>query len=104
MTRFVAYLRHHALASTALVCSLLALAGASYADFSLPAGSVGAAQIKNHVIGAQKFNQNVIAASIRAWVVVQWGAGGKLVARASSSRVSVGTGATVADVMWPNMH
>ena len=36
------YLRRHAIAILALICSLLALAGASYATLRLPAGSVGA--------------------------------------------------------------
>ena len=39
--RVVRYLTDHAIASVVLVCSVLALAGSSYAAFSLPPGSVG---------------------------------------------------------------
>ena len=58
MTRTLDYLRRNALAALALVCSLLALAGASYAAFSLPANSVGRAQIKNHSIGSVKLTSD----------------------------------------------
>ena len=83
-TSTLAYLRHHAIAITALVCSLLALAGASYAALDLPNGSVGARQIKNHVIAPVKLDPRLIAATVRSWVIVQW-QGGRLVAQASSS-------------------
>ena len=46
MTRTLDYLRRNALAALALACSLLSLAGASYAAFSLPAGSVGTCQLQ----------------------------------------------------------
>ena len=67
MTRVLAYLRHHALAALALVCSLLSLAGASYAAFSLPAGSVGTRALKNGAVTAAKLNPTSVAASVRAW-------------------------------------
>jgi hypothetical protein len=70
MRRALEYIRHHALAATALVCSLLALAGASYADFTVPAGSVGARQIKNHVIEPVKLNRQLIGGYIRHWAEV----------------------------------
>jgi len=104
MTRILDYLRRNAVAALALVCSLLALAGASYAAFSLPANSVGAPQIKNHSIGSIKLDQRSIAASIRAWVIIQWGAGGRLVAKASSSRVTVASGGATTTVTWPHRH
>src|SRR5438309_1156727 len=102
MTRLLDYVRRHAIASLALVCSLLALAGASYAAFTLPSNSVGAAQIRNHVIGPMKLDPNAITGSIRAWVKLQWGHNGKLVARASSSRVRVSTGASGESITWPH--
>ena len=44
------YISHHAIAILALVCSLLALAGASYAATQLPKNSVGNAQIKQGAV------------------------------------------------------
>jgi hypothetical protein len=104
MNRALDYLRRNTIAGVALACSLLSLAGASYAALSLPAGSVGAAQIRNHVIDPVKLNPQTIAGSIRASVVVQWGAGGKLVARASSSPVRITTGSTGEGLIWPHRH
>jgi hypothetical protein len=49
---------------------LLALAGASYADLAVPAGSVGARQIKNHVIGPVKLDRQLIGGYIRHWAEV----------------------------------
>ena len=104
MTRTLDYLRRNALAALALACSLLALAGASYAALSLPANSVGARQVRNHSLGSIKLDQRSIAASIRAWVILQWGAKGRLVATASSSHVTVASGGTAATVTWPHKH
>ena len=67
LSKIVAYLRQHVLAALALVCSLLSLAGASYAAFSLPAGSVGARELKNRAITAVKLDPTSVAASVRAW-------------------------------------
>jgi hypothetical protein len=77
--KILSYLREHAIATLALICSLLALAGSSYAAFSVP----------DHSVGAAKLDPRSIAASVSAWVNVQWGKGGKLVAAGSSSRVKV---------------
>jgi hypothetical protein len=63
----ITILRQHAVATAALVCSLLALAGASYAATSLPANSVGARQIKNHSIDPVKFDPRIITGTVRAW-------------------------------------
>ena len=71
-SKIVAYLRQHVLAVLALICSLLALGGSSYAAFSLPAGSVGARELKNRAITAAKLNPTSVAASVRAWVNLQW--------------------------------
>ena len=54
------YLRRNAIALTALGCSLLALAAGSYAAVSLPAGSVGPAQLNHRLIGGY----------VRAWATV----------------------------------
>jgi hypothetical protein len=80
MTRTLDYLRRHALAALALVCSLLSLAGASYAALSLPAGSVGTRQLRNGAvtpsklangsITPDKFKSDIIGGSIRHWASV----------------------------------
>jgi hypothetical protein len=72
MTNFLAYLRQHVIAVIALVFSLLSLGGASYAAFSLPAGSVGARQLQNRAITASKLNPASVAASVRAWALLSW--------------------------------
>jgi hypothetical protein len=64
------YVRRHAIAILALICSMLALAGASYASFGLPAGSVGTRQLRDNSITPAKFNQRVINGAVRAWAIV----------------------------------
>jgi len=98
MTHALAYLRHHALAALALVCSLLSLAGASYAAFSLPAGSVGARELQNGSITAVKLNPTSVAASVRAWANLTWASGWHV--QASSSDIHVTTAALGEDVTW----
>jgi hypothetical protein len=51
LARVIRHGRGHAIAYAALAVSVLSLAGASYAALELPAGSVGAAQIRNHANG-----------------------------------------------------
>jgi hypothetical protein len=53
------YISHHAIAILALVCSLLALAGASYAATQLPKNSVGNAQIKRGAVSPPKFSKQI---------------------------------------------
>lgn len=78
VTRILRYLADHALAVIALVCSLLALAGASYAALTVPPGSVNERAIKNHVIDPIKFDPRFINGSVRAWAIV--GSGGRVIA------------------------
>jgi hypothetical protein len=66
----VAHARRHAIACCALVCSVLALGGASYAALQLPPESVGSAQLKNHAITPVKFAQSAIGGVVRHWAVV----------------------------------
>ena len=98
MTRVLAYLRHHALAALALVCSLLSLAGASYAAFRLPAGSVGTPQLKNGAVTAAKVNPTSIAANVRAWATLQWFGTWKI--QASTSDIHVTNIAAGEVVSW----
>jgi hypothetical protein len=55
----LSYISHHAIAILALVCSLLALAGASYAAIQLPKNSVGNAQIKQGAVAPPKFSKEI---------------------------------------------
>ena len=65
MKRIVGYLGDNALAVVALAASLLALAGGSYAAFS-----INGAQIRNHTINPSKFNPRLINGNVRAWAIV----------------------------------
>ena len=76
MRRTLNYLSRHALAAAAFVCSILALAGSSYAAFT-----VNGSQIVNHTIGPSKFDPKFINGSVRAWAVVD-----------SAGHVSAGAG------------
>jgi hypothetical protein len=81
----IEYVRHHAIAILALICSLLALAGASYASFGLPAGSVGARQLRDNSITPAKFNHKLINGAVRAWAIVA--ANGRVIAGGGQPRV-----------------
>jgi hypothetical protein len=87
MTIVLDYLQRNALAGLAFVCSLLALAGASYAALAIPRNSVGTAQLRNHSITAAKLDPAEIAGSVRAWAVV--GASGNVIAGAGKPSVTI---------------
>ncbi len=82
----LSYLRHHALAVAAFVCSILALAGSSYAAFT-----ISGSQIQNHTINPVKLNPKFINGSVRAWAIVA--PNGKVIAGAGGPRVTVGISA-----------
>jgi hypothetical protein len=98
MSNVLAYLRQHVLAVIALVFSLLSLGGASYAAFSLPAGSVGNRQLKDRAITAAKLNPTSITATVRAWANLTYAGGWRV--KASSSDIHVTTVATGEVVSW----
>ena len=98
MSNVLAYLRQHVLALVALAFSLLSLGGASYAAFSLPAGSVGNRQLKDRAITAGKLNPTSVAASIRAWANLTWAGGWRV--QASSSDVHITTDALGETISW----
>lgn len=98
MKRLSRHLRTNAIAYLAL---FVALGGTGYAAANLPTNSVGTRQIKNGSIVPKKFNSKYIAASIRAWVNVQW-RGSKLVADGSSSRVRIATVSDGDGITWPH--
>jgi hypothetical protein len=49
----------------------VALGGTGYAAVSIPRGSVGAAQLRNHSVTPVKLNPADITGSVRAWAVVK---------------------------------
>lgn len=64
-SRILEYLGRNALAAAAFVCSILALAGSSYAAFT-----ISGSQIRNHTINPGKFNPRFINGEVRAWAIV----------------------------------
>jgi hypothetical protein len=81
MNRVLEHVRGNAVAYLAL---FVALGGTSYATLNLPAGSVGARQIKNHSITPVKFDPNSIAGVVRYWAVVD--ASGRVLASNPKAR------------------
>jgi hypothetical protein len=67
MTRIIDHVRGNLVAYLAL---FVALGGTSYAAVQLPAGSVGARELKNRSITAAKLNPASIAGSVAAWARV----------------------------------
>jgi hypothetical protein len=80
--RILEYLRHHALAAAAFVCSILALAGSSYAAFT-----ISGSQIQNHTIDPSKFNPWYINGEVRAWAIVS--PSGQVIRGAGGPRVTL---------------
>lgn len=97
MTRTLDYLRRNALAALALACSLLSLAGASYAAFSVAPGSIGTRELHNGAVTSQKLaagsitpaklNTKAIGGSIRHWASVSQD--GRLLSGSPGARVLV---------------
>lgn len=97
MTRALDYLRRNALAALALACSLLSLAGASYAAFSLAPGSVGTRELHNGAVTNRKLangsitppklNSKSIRGSIRHWASVSQD--GRILAGSPGARLLV---------------
>jgi hypothetical protein len=67
MTKFLRHLQANLVAYLAL---FVALGGTSYAALRVPAGSVGARQLKNHSIGPAKFDRGSIAGYVRDWITI----------------------------------
>jgi hypothetical protein len=67
LTKATRHFRANAIAWLAL---MVALGGTSYAAVNLPAGSVGAKQLKNHSITQVKFDPQSIGAVVRYWAVI----------------------------------
>ena len=80
LRRIIDYLSRHALAAAAFVCSLLALAGSSYAAFT-----INGRQIVNHTVAPSKFDPKFMNGSVKGWAVV--GPDGHVFAGAGEPRV-----------------
>ncbi len=91
MTRIVGHLRSNAVAYLAL---FVALGGTSYAAVAIPAGSVGAKQIRNGAITPVKMNSAYTNGTVRAWAIVS--AAGKVLGGAGkpSARLTAVTPGT----------
>jgi hypothetical protein len=70
LTRTINYVSHHAIAILALICSLLALAGASYAAIAIPKNSVGTAQLKPGAVTPGKLSGKQFGGYVRMYAVV----------------------------------
>ncbi len=67
MSRVLTHLKSNAIAYLAL---FVALGGTSYAAITVPAGSVGNRQLKNHSITPIKLDRNSIAGYVRDWAEI----------------------------------
>ena len=61
------------------IALFVALGGTGYAAATIPQGSVGSRQIKNHAIDPIKLNPKFINGNVRAWAVVS--SSGRVVGR-----------------------
>jgi hypothetical protein len=67
MTRVFSHIKSNAVAYLAL---FVALGGTSYAALRIPAGSVGARQLKNHSITPIKLDRSAIGGYVRYWAKI----------------------------------
>jgi hypothetical protein len=95
MNRLSKHLRGNVVAYLAL---FVALGGSSYAAINLPAGSVGARQIKNKSIAPIKFDPTKIGASVRYWAVVN--GNGRVLASHLKPRTSGFGGSGTGVINW----
>jgi len=94
LTKAIQHLRSNAIAYLAL---FVALGGTSYAALKIPAGSVGARQIKNHSITPVKFDPSAIGATVRYWATID--ANGRLIAARPKAR-TLGWGGRGGALTW----
>lgn len=94
MNRLLEHVRGNLVAYLAL---FVALGGTSYATLNLPAGSVGARQIKNHSITPVKFDPNSIGGVVRDWAVID--ASGRVIASSPRAK-TLGWGGGAGIVTW----
>ena len=95
--RLVEHARRHVIGYLALGVGLLSMGGAAYASFTLPHGSVGERQIKNHVIDPVKWDQAYVTGFVRRWATVS--SSGAILSTAKNGQAErIGTGQYV--VTW----
>ena len=82
MLKTLTFIRHNAIALAAL---FVALGGTSYAALSLPAGSVGSRQLRNHSITPIKFAAGSIGGFVRYWARID--ATGKVIASRPRAKI-----------------
>lgn len=97
MTTALRHVRSNLVAYLAL---FVALGGTGYAAVALPAGSVGARQIRNHVIQPVKLDPNYIDGNVRVWASVS--ASGKVVAGGRGVTVTPDNAAAGAYIINPS--
>jgi hypothetical protein len=66
----VLHARRHVIAYLALVCSMLAMGGAAYAQLIIPNGAVGERQLRNHVIDPIKWDTVYTTGFVRRWATI----------------------------------
>jgi hypothetical protein len=98
ISRLIHHANRHSVGYVALVCSMLALGGASYAAIKIPNGSVGEKQIKNHVIDPVKWDTTYVTDFIRRWARVN--ADGSLGTASSFAQSAAVGGPGSYDVTW----
>jgi hypothetical protein len=84
LTKATRHIRANAIAWLAL---MVALGGTSYAAVNLPAGSVGAKQLKNHSITQVKLDPQSIGAVVRYWAVID--PRGRVIASRPKARIVI---------------
>ncbi len=70
MTKMLAYARSNIAVVIAVAALVISLGGTSYAAFSLPAGSVGARQLRDHSIDPVKLDRRFTGAVVRYWALI----------------------------------
>lgn len=80
------------------IALFVALGGTGYAAATLPRGSVGAQQLKNHAISPIKLNPKFINGNVRAWAVVT--AGGRVVGGGGSPKGGPPVTPGVYEISW----
>jgi len=70
MTKVLTYARSNIPMMIAILALVISLGGTSYAAFSLPAGSVGARQLRNRSIDPVKLDRRFTSAVVRYWALV----------------------------------
>ncbi len=89
--------RRHTIAYLALICSLLALGGATAAALQIPFGSVGERQLRNDAIDPVKWDPNYVTGFVRRWATIS-PAGSIISTSPGGQSKSIGTGDVV--VTW----